>query len=77
MNEVAGSPEWALLGGRGPLPSPALHWGSWSPYPQKTGAPCPSWAPREENGPLSPLHSLRGHQEGHEVSPRQLLPGHE
>lgn len=60
----------------GPLPSLALHWGSWS-LPQQTGALCPSWAPQEENGPHSPLHSLGGHQEGHEVSPRQLLPGHE
>lgn len=75
---------WGALSGHcwkagGPLPSPARCWGSWSRYTQQTGAPapCPSWVPQENNGPHSPLHSLGSHQEGHEVSPCQLLPGHE
>lgn len=31
---------------------------------------------RDENGPHSPLYCLGSHQEGHEVSPSQLLSSH-
>lgn len=67
--------------GRQGAPSPALHFAGGAGHRTHSRlahpAPCPGWAPQEENGPHSPLHSLGSHQERHEVSPRQLLPGHE